>query len=506
MESARGGGGMNRPLFDEQRLAETLHKLESRIRARCESLGLHAVFIPSDRAHDGSPPLSEPSGLIARLLEATPGVVVSSGQDIAGVALTAQRRDERLGAAIILAEAQPDDPESAETKLNRLLPVLRWTIEDCLENVELSGDIDDLADQLTDAYETLDLMYSLGRSMAGLDHPERFISQTCARVRETLQFGYVAIYIPEGAGVGRELAGRTHCDGSTENMANQDQLDRLLALMSKEDSARDLFSGPQTIMRPLRNDVGVVGMIIAGDKLHEAGNVSSYDTKLIDAVSGLLSTFLSNTRLYAELREMVLGVLESLSAAIDAKDPYTRGHAQRVGMLSEQIALAIGLDPAEAERLRIAGLLHDVGKIGVSEAVLQKAGRLTEAEYDEIKLHPEIGYRILKDLSELSDILPAVLHHHERLDGRGYPAGLKEGEIPLSARIVAAADTFDAMSSTRSYRQQMPREEVLAELDRCSGTQLDRRVVDALLSIDLTTFDAMIREAAQEAQQDSKAA
>jgi HD-GYP domain-containing protein (c-di-GMP phosphodiesterase class II) len=179
---------------------------------------------------------------------------------------------------------------------------------------------------------------------------------------------------------------------------------------------------------------------------------------------------------------------------------------QRVAYLSEQIALGLGYEPADAERLRIAGLLHDVGKIGVSEAVLRKAGKLTDDEYEQIKKHPEIGYRILKDLKGLEDILPAVLHHHERLDGRGYPAGLRADDIPLSARIVAAADTFDAMSSTRSYRAKMPRETVLAELERSAGTQLDPAVVDALLLLDLEPFDQMIIEASGGTAQDFKAA
>ena len=163
--------------------------------------------------------------------------------------------------------------------------------------------------------------------------------------------------------------------------------------------------------------------------------------------------------------------------------------------LGEQIALNLGMSAQEAERVKICGLLHDVGKIGVPEAVLCKPGRLTDEEFDAIKLHPEIGYRILKDLTGLEDVLPGVLHHHERIDGNGYPHGLKGEEIPRIARILACADTFDAMSSNRAYRDAMPREKVLAELDRCKGTQFDPDVVDAFLLINLQTYDAMVAEA-----------
>src|SRR5690606_26088192 len=156
-----------------------------------------------------------------------------------------------------------------------------------------------------------------------------------------------------------------------------------------------------------------------------------------------------------------------------AKDRYTCGHSERVAMLARRIAQAAGLSGPQAERVHICGLLHDVGKIGVPEAVLCKPGRLNDEEFALITQHPAIGHRILKDIPMLEDVLPGVLHHHERFDGRGYPSGLAGQQIPLIARIIALADTFDAMSSTRSYRPAMPRERVLAEITREAGSQLD---------------------------------
>ncbi|MEL7482777.1 MAG: HD-GYP domain-containing protein, partial [Planctomycetota bacterium] len=364
--------------------------------------------------------------------------------------LPVQHRQDTLGTLIVRPTDTGPDPKAAADSLEQLRPMLSAMIDDWVSLAELDNDVADLAEQMTDAYETLELMYSLGSSMAALDAPERFLAHTCARVRETLGFGYVAVHLPASADVGPSLAGRTHWSGDTKGETDPERLDRLLTLLNNTGYSLEAFNGPQAVVRPLRNDTGVVGLIVAGEKCRQGGNVSSYDTKLIDAVAGMLSTFLTNARLYNEQREMAIGVLESLSNAIDAKDPYTRGHALRVAYLSEQIALALGFDHAKAERLRVAGLLHDVGKIGVAEAVLQKSGKLTDAEYDQIKQHPGIGHRILNGLRGLEDILPAVLHHHERMDGRGYPAGLEGDAIPLNARIVAAADTFDAMSSTRS--------------------------------------------------------
>jgi HD-GYP domain-containing protein (c-di-GMP phosphodiesterase class II) len=139
-------------------------------------------------------------------------------------------------------------------------------------------------------------------------------------------------------------------------------------------------------------------------------------------------------------------------------------------------------------------MVHDVGKIGVPEAVLCKAGKLTDEEFAAIKKHPEIGHRILRDIPQMEDELDGVLHHHERYDGRGYPYGLKGDRIPLSGRIIAIADTFDAMSSTRSYRSAMPRATVLAELQRSAGTQLDPALVPLFVKLDLGTYDRMVSE------------
>ncbi|HEX2972799.1 MAG TPA: HD domain-containing phosphohydrolase, partial [Tepidisphaeraceae bacterium] len=156
------------------------------------------------------------------------------------------------------------------------------------------------------------------------------------------------------------------------------------------------------------------------------------------------------------------------------------------------LAATLGLGKEQIEDFRIAGLLHDVGKIGIPEAVLCKAGRLTDAEYCQIKQHPETGYRILRDVPALTHIIDGVLHHHERWDGRGYPDGLAAEKIPLIARVLALADSFDAMSSTRSYRPAMPRPAVLAEIHRCAGMQFDPSLVPIFTSIDLTEFDQML--------------
>lgn len=172
--------------------------------------------------------------------------------------------------------------------------------------------------------------------------------------------------------------------------------------------------------------------------------------------------------------------LRALVQAVDIKDRYTRGHGERVGRASVLIGRELGLDAERAESLRFAGILHDVGKLGVPTRLLRKDGPLTPDERAVIELHPEYGHEMVRGIRFLGEARDAILHHHERLDGRGYPYGLAGAEIPEFARIVAVADAFDAMTSTRSYRRARPVAAALAELERCAGTQFDPPMVAAL--------------------------
>ncbi|NEB05496.1 HD-GYP domain-containing protein [Streptomyces sp. SID13726] len=173
--------------------------------------------------------------------------------------------------------------------------------------------------------------------------------------------------------------------------------------------------------------------------------------------------------------------IRALVQAVDIKDEYTRGHSERVGQASMMIARELGMDDTRTEVLRFAGILHDVGKLGVPTRLLRKDGPLTPEERRIIELHPEYGHEMVRGISFLGEARAAVLHHHERLDGSGYPYGLLGAQIPESARVVAVADAFDAMTSTRSYRRARPVGAALEELERCAGSQFDPRMVTALV-------------------------
>jgi response regulator RpfG family c-di-GMP phosphodiesterase len=177
------------------------------------------------------------------------------------------------------------------------------------------------------------------------------------------------------------------------------------------------------------------------------------------------------------INSMYVRSVDALIKALEAKDLYTRGHSQRVTMYSVAIGRLLGLPDEELEDLRRASILHDLGKIGVREAVLNKPSRLDGQEYGEITRHPETAVRILEPIPFFIPLLPAILHHHERYDGTGYPRGLSGEAVPLHSRIMAIADTFDAMTSTRAYRKALPLHEANAEIRRCSGSQFDPRLV-----------------------------
>lgn len=185
---------------------------------------------------------------------------------------------------------------------------------------------------------------------------------------------------------------------------------------------------------------------------------------------------------YMGLRKAYTSTIKSLIAAVEAKDPYTRGHSERVAGYAEKIARHLRFSESKIETLRFAALLHDIGKIGISKKILNKTEKLSSAEFAKIKEHPEVGASIIKKIGFLRDTLPAVSYHHEHFNGRGYAGGLSGDDIPMMARILAVADSFDAMTSVRPYRPALSTEEAVSELTRCKGTQFDERMVDTLLA------------------------
>lgn len=204
---------------------------------------------------------------------------------------------------------------------------------------------------------------------------------------------------------------------------------------------------------------------------------SNSDRRLAEVMANQLSNILRMRRMLNKMDRFSGQLAAVMVETMEAKDPYTRGHSERVQYVASRIGLALELSESQQDHLRWAALMHDIGKIGIPDAVLCKPGRLTPDEYTFIKVHPERSYEIIKHIDHLHDSLPGVRHHQERWDGNGYPAGLAGTEIPLLARIIAVADTYDSITSSRAYRPGRTHEDALEEIIRVSGTQLDPRIV-----------------------------
>lgn len=183
------------------------------------------------------------------------------------------------------------------------------------------------------------------------------------------------------------------------------------------------------------------------------------------------------------IKRSYIQTLASMITALEARDAYTRGHSERVARLTEAMGKQMGIKGYKLDNLVDAARLHDIGKIGIREQVLNKPGKLTDEEYQHIKQHPEIGAHIIGQMDAYSELVPAIRHHHERVDGRGYPQGLRGNDIPLEARIIAVADTFDAMTSVRPYRSPRQLGQALKVMRECAGTQLDAKLVKLFLSL-----------------------
>ncbi len=235
------------------------------------------------------------------------------------------------------------------------------------------------------------------------------------------------------------------------------------------------------IVVPIVRQGTFLGQMIAVRSLgrDEFGTV---EADLMNSTSMMLGAHLVNQRQYQEMQQMFEGTIQSLVSALDAKDAYTCGHSSRVSELAVEIAARLGYDEDRLQTIRMAGILHDIGKIGIEDSVLLKPGRLTAEEYEKIKQHPVLGYEILRGIRPFRKILPGVRHHHESWDGRGYPDGLAGDAIPRDAQILAVADAFDAMTSDRPYRDGMPMDKVIAIFHHGRGSQWAVDVVDALLA------------------------
>ena len=290
---------------------------------------------------------------------------------------------------------------------------------------------------LSQAYEEVNLIFSMARSLATPGDPAAVVRQITDSLCESLGFGWLVIAFADDARVVESLQDAIAVSGQSAPSAAaiRAELRRVgpeTAVVRSPGAGDDFTSlaAVEVLTQRVGGDQSALAALFAGTLGSGVSDLSSNQIQMTEAAASLLTLFHENTFRFAQQKKQFLGTLRALTATVDAKDSYTRGHSERVGMIASRLATAIGMNPAAVEDVRVAGLLHDIGKIGVSETVLCKASRLTEDEFEQIKKHPVVGFNILKDLPSLESQLPGVLHHHERWDGRGYPAGLAGNAIP----------------------------------------------------------------------------
>lgn len=252
-----------------------------------------------------------------------------------------------------------------------------------------------------------------------------------------------------------------------------------------------LLTGHKDLAPPLETikKLDIQGYCEKSDKFDQLLLLIESGIKSISQMNIIKQINIELKETYEKLENAYMESIETLRQTVDAKDSYTRGHSDRVSEYACLLGRKIGLNDADMRTLKIGGLFHDIGKIGVPDSILLKPGKLTDDEYSEIKNHPSIGAHILSTATIFKDLIPIVKHHHERYDGRGYPSQLVGENIPYLARITAIADTFDAMTSRRPYRNVLELDFVINEFEKCAGTQFDPKLAPVWIDILKNDFD-----------------
>ena len=398
---------------------------------------------------------------------------------------------------------------------NYLAEMLELLVEKFQAETKAEKQIEMVGIELSQTYEELVLLHKLSTNMKVTESDANFLQMACDSLTEIVCVEGIAVLLEKTIDDKQQLvvtagSGLIDIDEQTAAILHSGLMEEINsgkeALLDSEVDSAFKYEWPDNINNiiavPLcgkekkesgitgksENGNCIMGLMVAINRIGKQ-DFDSTDIKLFNSVAGGCAVFIQNGELFKDLKELFIGSLKALTSSIDAKDKYTHGHSERVAFISRWIAEKLSereqLDEEQIHMVYLAGLLHDIGKIGIEEVVLRKKGKLTEQEYDRIKQHPSIGAGILHEIKQMRDVIPGVLSHHERIDGRGYPDGLSGDQIPLTAKIVGLADSFDAMTSKRTYRDAMTVENALEEIEKGLGTQFDEKIGRVFLDSDV---------------------
>ncbi len=362
-------------------------------------------------------------------------------------------------------------------------------------------EINEMSKEITELYEELNLLYNISKTVSNIFDIDAVCQMLVEKAVEMVRVERASLMLVDReraslrivaahglsqeivkntrVKIGEGIAGKVVKEGKPlivsdieeENLSDEERIKRY--------KTKSFMSLP-IISVPLKAVGEVIGVINLTDKI-DRSVFTSMELKLLTALATQGAIAIKNFWLFTDMKELFLNTIKSLSSTIDAKDTYTYGHSDRVSKIGLAIAEEFNLSFKEREVIYLAGLLHDVGKIGITEKILHKPTNLDEDEYAEIKKHPSISAQIIGSIKQMEEIVPSIRHHHERFEGGGYPNGLKGREIPLGGRILAVADAFDAMTSDRPYRKRFTVEHAILQLKKYANIQFDPEVVNAFL-------------------------
>lgn len=361
---------------------------------------------------------------------------------------------------------------------------LTKALEDKVSRLSIINDLSRAMHSIHNTRELLDFFVQMVADEVGSDRVSlMLLDKRSNKLLINASYGIESEFVRKvELSIGEGIAGRVVKEGNPIFVIDDDKMCALPLFGTDQYSSDSFISAPLKLSIPIKYRKETIGVINISNR-RGGGAFSEEDLDFVSLLANQASHAIENTRIFDELKSTHFEVITALADVLEAKDSHTGSHSNRMFSYAMKIGEKLNLNADEIERLSYVAILHDIGKIGIPESILQKPSKLTDEEYQIMKSHPVIGAEILKRVSFLIPVAPLIRSHHERFEGNGYPDRLKGEEIPIQSRIVSIIDAYDAMTSDRPYRKSLGMEWAVGELKKCSGTQFDPNIVDIFISI-----------------------